>query len=139
MASLQSPQKKILRSSAESVALEIVMRFEEEQYRIPEDRHDQHGIGYDIYSYTNNEKYYIEVKHFSGAGGKITLTPHQWEKAKKEEDKYYIYVVSKLKVGNSPILEIIQNPVKYLLPDPVDKTISNWKNGVIKQIVTSKK
>ena len=130
------PSKRVNRVDAEAIALEIVMRFEEIEGREPDDRHKQKAIGYDIYSNTTGkEERFIEVKHFRGEAGTWELTPHQWKKAEQEEDKYFVYVVSGLREGNNPIIEIIQNPCKYLTPDPpVQKKFSNWKNGVIKVI-----
>ena len=116
------------------------MRFEEIEGREPNDRHKQQAIGYDIYSNTTSkEERFIEVKHFRGEAGTWEFTPHQWKKAEQEEDKYFAYVVSGLREGNNPIVEIIQNPIEYLTPDPpVQKKFSNWKNGVIKVIKCQK-
>jgi len=132
----RKPRKRVNRVDAEAIALEIVMRFEEIEGREPNDRHRQGAIGYDIYSnITGKEKRFIEVKHFRGEAGSWELTPHEWKKAEQEKDKYFVYVVSGLREGNNPIIEIIQNPCKYLTPDPpVQKKFSNWKNGVIKVI-----
>lgn len=120
------------RSDAESVALSLVMGFEETENRYPDDRHDQSGIGYDIYSANNSgPDLFIEVKHFRGDTGIWQLTPHEWAKALEAKQKYYVYIVSKLKSGNIPQIEIIQNPVKYLNPDPAaHKQFSRWRNGV---------
>jgi hypothetical protein len=129
------------RADAESIALELVMRYEEDiEGRQVDDRHKQPGIGYDIYSEdSGKDERYIEVKHFRGEAGAWELTPHQWKKAEQEGDKYYVYVVSGLKEGASPIIELIQNPVKYLSPDPpAQKKFSDWKNGVVK-IITSQR
>ena len=136
----RKPRKRVNRVDAEAIALEIVMRFEEIEGREPDDRHGQKGIGYDIYSKTKaKEERFIEVKHFRGEVGPWELTPHQWKKAEQEEDKYFVYVVSGLREVNNPIIEIIQDPIKYLMPDPpVQKKFSNWKNGVIKVIKCQK-
>lgn len=136
----RKPRKRVNRVDAEAIALEIVMRFEEFEGREPDDRHKQPAIGYDIHSNTTGkEGRFIEVKHFRGEAGTWELTPHQWKKAEQEEDKYFVYVVSGLGEGNNPIIEIIQNPCKYLTPDPpVQKKFSNWKNGVIKVIKCQK-
>ncbi|HIE14731.1 TPA: DUF3883 domain-containing protein, partial [Candidatus Bathyarchaeota archaeon] len=113
------PRERVSRRDAEAIALDMVMRFEEIEGREPNDRHEQQGIGYDIYSRTKDEKeLFIEVKHFRGDPGAFELTPHEWKKAEIEKDRYFVYVVSGLKEGHNPTLEIIQNPVKYLTPDP---------------------
>jgi len=130
------PRKRVNRNDAEGVALEIAMRFEETEGREPDDRHGQHRIGYDIYSKVEGkEERFIEVKHFGEEAGTWELQPYQSEKAEKEGEKYFVYVVSRLKEGNIPVLEIIQDPINYLIPDPpVQKKFSNWKNAVINVI-----
>ena len=117
---------------AESVALILVEMFETMEQRQPDDRHSQFGIGYDVYAKgENSEECFIEVKHFRGEAGTWELTPHQWEKATQEKDNYFVYVVSRIRKGNQQVLEIIQNPVKYLTPDPpAKKSFSKWKSGV---------
>jgi hypothetical protein len=121
------------RGDAESIALELCMRFEEEQGRAPDDRHSQQGIGYDIYSSSDEDgERFIEVKHFRGDPGTWELTPHQWKKAEEQGDKYYVYVVSGLKLDHMPMIQVIRNPVKYLTPDPpVQKKFSDWSNAII--------
>jgi len=133
---LIKPKRVIKRIDAEEIALELVMRFEEQNDRIPEDRHKQPGIGYDIYSTSERgEKRFIEVKHFSGGAGVWELTSHQWEKAKREKENYFVYIVSGIMEGNTPVIEIIKDPVKYLTPDPPRrKLFSEWKNGVIQKV-----
>lgn len=129
-------RERASRIDAEGTALEIVMRFEEIEGREPEDRHKQQGIGYDVLAKTKaEEERFVEVKHFRGEAGIWELTPHQWKKAEVEKDRYFVYVVSGLKQGRAPALEIIQNPIKYLTPDPpIQKKFSDWKNGVVKVV-----
>lgn len=128
--------RKVGRTDAEPTALEIVERFECYEGWKTEDRHQQRLIGYDIYSYNDNkEEKFIEVKHFRGESGEWELTPTQWKKAEEEKDKYFVYIVSQIRKGNNPIIEIIQNPRKYLTPDPpIKKIFSGWKNGVSKVV-----
>jgi len=135
-----TPRERVSRRDAEAIALEIVMRFEEIEGREPDDRHKQRRIGYDIYSKTEDEKErFIEVKHFRGGSGTFELTSYEWKKAEMEKDNYFVYVVSGLKKGDNPTIEIIQNPVKYLMPDPpIQKKFSDWKNGVIKVVKCKK-
>lgn len=134
------PRKRVSRRDAEGIALEIVMRFEEMEDREPDDRHTQRSIGYDIYSKTKDgRERFIEVKHFRGDTGTFELKSYQWKKAENEKDKYFVYIMSGLREGGNPKLEIIQNPVKYLTPNPpIHKTFNSWKNGV-KKIVGLKK
>ena len=134
------PRERVSRRDAEAIALAIVMRFEEIEGRESDDRHKQRGIGYDIYSKREDEKErFIEVKHFRGEAGIFELTPYEWKKAETEKDKYFVYIVSRLKKGDNPTLAVIQNPLKYLMPDPpIQKKFSSWKNGVIKVVKCKK-
>lgn len=134
------PRERISRIDAEAIALEIVRRFEEIEGREANDRHDQQGIGYDIYSkMKTEEERFVEVKHFRGEAGTWELTPHQSKKAEIEKDRYFVCIVSGLKEGSTPILEIIQNPIKYLTPDPpIQKKFSDWKNGVVRVVKCQK-
>ena len=134
------PRKKVSRRDAEGIALEMVMRFEEMEDREPDDRHTQRSIGYDIYSKAKDgRESFIEVKHFRGDPGPFELKSYQWKKAENEKDKYFVYIVSGLREESNPKLEIIQNPVKYLTPNPpVHKKFGFWENGV-KKIVRLKK
>lgn len=136
----RQPRMKPNRGDAEEIALDLVMSFEEMEGRYPDDRHKQSGIGYDVYSITDTgEERFIEVKHFRGESGLWELTPHQWKKAEEESDRYYVYVVSGLRDGNTPAIELIQNPTKYLIPDPpVQKKFSSWRNGVSRVVKCQK-
>lgn len=127
---------RVGRLDAEGIALELAMRFEETEGRTPHDRHEQRGIGYDIYSEGGNEeKRFIEVKHFRGDARTWQLTAHQWKKAEQEQDSYFVYVVSGLREGREPIIEVLQNPSNYLTPNPPrTKRFSNWQNGIMQVI-----
>lgn len=136
----RQPRIKPYRRDAEEIALDLVMSFEEMEGRYPDDRHQQPGIGYDVYSVTDaGEERFIEVKHFRGEAGLWELTPYQWKKGEEERDRYYVYVVSGLRIGSTPTIEIIQNPVKYLIPDPpVQKKFSSWRNGISRTVKCKK-
>jgi len=124
------------RYDAELIAIELAIRYEKLQNREAEDRHTQKCIGYDVYSKDKdgNERF-IEVKHFRGSPGIWRLTSKEWEKAIKEMDKYFVYIVSGLKTGETPLIQIIQNPFNSLTPDPQKNiTFSNWKNSVKEEI-----
>jgi hypothetical protein len=129
------------RFDSHDVALELAMRFEELEGREPENRHRQKNIGYDIYSKgKDGEEFFIEVKGLSGETGSWELPSTEWEKAEQEKDNYFVYVVSRLKEESGPIIEIIQNPIKYLTPDPpARKVFSAWENGVKNTISLKKK
>lgn len=118
---------------SESTAIQIVLNYESGEGGAAEDRHKQKGIGYDVYSKTaDGEERFIEIKGFREKEGPFNLTPHELEKARKECDKYYVYVVSGLKEGFTPKkLFIIQNPTRWLTPDPpIKEEYSDWKNAV---------
>lgn len=136
----RQPRIKPYRGDAEEIALDLVMSFEEIEGRYPDDRHRQLGIGYDIYSVNDTEEErFIEVKHFRGESGLWELTPYQWKKTEEERDRYYVYVVSGLREGNTPAIEIIQNPVEYLIPDPpAQKKFSSWRNGISRVVKCQK-
>jgi len=129
----KEPKRRTGTLDAEGIAIGIVINHEEAEGRIAEDRHKQRGIGYDVYSSTDDgEERFIEVKHFGEQEGKFKLTPHQLKKAKKEGNKYYVYIVVGLREEVHPKkLILIQNPLKWLTPDPpVEAEYSDWKNAV---------
>jgi len=119
-------------ADAEGTAIQLVLNYENGEGRPAEDRHRQKRIGYDVYSKTpEGEERFIEVKGFKDKEGTITLTSYEREKAQKEQDKYYIYVVTGVKEGSKPKLYIIQNPLKWLTPDPpAEENYSDWKNAI---------
>jgi len=124
--------EKPYRGDAEDIALGLVIDFEVAENRTAEDRHRQSGIGYDIYAFTDDgEERYIEVKHFRNDSGVWELTPHEWKKAEEQKEKYYVYIVCSLRKGSIPSISVIQDPIKYLSPDPpAQKKFSTWQNGV---------
>lgn len=135
-APIREPRIRTGTIDAEETAIQMVINSEEREGRKVEDRHKQKGIGYDVYSTKDGaEERFIEVKHFGEQEGPFKLTPHQHEKAKKEGDKYYVYVVSGLKEGAHPRARVIQNPIKSLTPDqPIEAQYSDWKNAVMREI-----
>lgn len=122
--------------STEDVALELAMRHEEEEGNLPEDRHKQRRIGYDIYSkMPKGGQKFIEVKGFRDDNGVLNFPRHEWAKAENEQEDYFVYIYTGLRTDGSPALCVIQNPTKYLTPDtPEDKRVSDWWNGVAKKI-----
>ena len=126
--------------STEDVALELAMRHEEEQGNLPEDRHKQRGIGYDIYSMTPDDGHrFIEVKGFRDDNGVLNFPRNEWAKAENEQEAYFVYVYTGLRADGFPTLCVIQNPTKYLTPDsPEDKRVSDWQNAVAKKVTFRK-
>jgi len=133
---LEAPITRTGTIDAEGTALQIVINYENGEARQAEDRHNQREIGYDIYSTgPEGEERFIEVKHFSEQEGTFKLEPHQHEKAKQEGDKYFVHVVTGLREGPHPKkMFIIQNPLKWLTPDPpMEEKYSDWKNAITKE------
>ncbi len=95
----------------EAHALNIIMSYEKMEGRDPRDVHNQKGIGYDIHCIDR----FIEVKSFSGGKGKISITPIEYDAAKKYDDKYYLYIISQITTDFDAIeIEIIQNPIRNI-------------------------
>ena len=105
-------------AESEKVAMDVVMKFEEEQGRIPVDVSKDIGPGYDIKS-TNREENtrYIEVKGRNGVGA-VALSKNEWFKAKHLAEDYYLYVVWNTKDYPQTKLRplIIQDPANNLNP-----------------------
>jgi hypothetical protein len=123
---------------AEGIAIQMVLNYEASEGRVAEDWHRQKRIGYDVYSKKpDGEETFIEVKHFREQAGRFRLTPYELKKARLESEKYYVYVVTGLKEGDhQKKLYIIQDPIKWLKPDPpVEQEYTNWQ-GSVKEEVT---
>jgi hypothetical protein len=98
----------------ERIGMEIAMKFERANDRIPEDISTQ-NLGYDIRSTdADNKKRFIEVKARAGTGS-IAITLNEWFKAQRFKQDYYLYVI--LKAGSKPVLYIVQNPAEKIAPD----------------------
>ena len=100
----------------EKMGMEIVMRFERENEREPEDV-SKENLGFDVRSRGKDGKIrYIEVKARASVGA-VALTQNEWFKAQRLGDDYYLYVV--WNAGKDPNTRpcIIQNPVANLQVD----------------------
>jgi len=100
----------------ERIGMEIVMKFESENEREPEDV-SKENLGFDIRSRGKDGKVrYIEVKARAGVGS-VALTQNEWFKAQRLGNDYYLYVV--WNAGKDPNTRpyIIQNPVVNLQVD----------------------
>lgn len=113
------PSEKINRAmqsdaEIERIGMEIAMKHERDNGRIPEDVSSQ-NIGFDIRSTNKNGTVrYIEVKARAESGD-IALTQNEWFKAHRFKEDYYLYVV--FNASKSPQLFIIQNPAERIHPD----------------------
>jgi len=126
--------------STEDTALELAMRHEEEQGNLPEDRHKQRGIGYDIYSkIPDGVQRFIEVKGFRDDNGVLNFPRNEGAKAETEKEAYFVYIYTGLRADGSPERWEIRNLTKYLDPDvPEDKRVSDWKHAVAKRTTFKK-
>ncbi len=100
----------------ERIGMEVVMRFERESGREPEDV-SKENLGFDIRSKdTEGNTRYIEVKARAQVGP-VALTQNEWFKAQRLADDYYLYVV--WNAGREPDAKplIVQNPVANLSVD----------------------
>ncbi|MDP8012696.1 MAG: helicase-related protein, partial [Nanoarchaeota archaeon] len=76
----------------ERMGMEIVMKFERENGREPEDV-SKENLGFDIRSRGKDGSIrYIEVKARAGIGD-VALTQNEWFKAQRLANDYYLYVV----------------------------------------------
>lgn len=113
------PSEKINRAmqsdaEIERIGMEIAMRYESNNGRIPEDISSQ-NLGFDIRSTEQEGSIrYIEVKARAESGD-IALTQNEWFKAHRFKEDYYLYVV--FNASKSPQLFIIQNPAERVHPD----------------------
>ena len=100
----------------EKIGMEIVMKFERENGREPEDV-SKENLGFDIRSREKDGKIrYIEVKARASVGS-VALTQNEWFKAQRLGNDYYLYVV--WNAGKDPNTKpcIIQNPAVNLQVD----------------------
>ncbi len=99
----------------EAVGMRVAMKHEEDHGWSPEDV-SKENIGFDVRSTKYGEHgelkdiRYIEVKARAQEGA-IRLSANEWKKAKRFQDKYWLYVVTRAGT-EEPKLERVQNPAK---------------------------
>ena len=100
----------------EARGMEVVMAYEREMGRDPEDV-SKKNLGFDVRSVdTEKNIRYIEVKARAGEA-RISMSRNEWYQADQLGDSYYLYVVWNAKNPDArPI--ITQNPVKNLEAEP---------------------
>ncbi|MBC7109132.1 MAG: DUF3883 domain-containing protein [Methanomassiliicoccales archaeon] len=113
----------------EKIGMELAMEHERKQGRNPQDVSKQNR-GYDIKSTTQNETRYIEVKSRKNQTN-IQLTENEWTKAKRFQDKYWLYII--YNATTKPKLIKIQNPAKKLNPTKKEEIIYIISSNQIKQ------
>ncbi|MBT9131163.1 MAG: RNA polymerase-associated protein RapA [candidate division WS2 bacterium] len=94
----------------EKIGMEVVMRYEILQGRIPEDV-SKENLGFDIRSKGKDEIRYIEVKARKDESI-IALTRNEWFKANRFQEQYWLYVVAN--AVSQPTLYIVNNPFNRL-------------------------
>jgi SNF2 family DNA or RNA helicase len=110
----------------ERLGMEIVMRYERENGREPEDV-SKENLGFDIRSRDSNGKVrYIEVKARADAGTAVALTQNEWFKAQRLGDDYYLYVVWNARDPNTR---------PYIIRNPVANLKVNQKVEIVRYIV----
>jgi len=104
----------------EQVGMDVSMQYEKDDGWSPEDVHVE-NLGFDIRSTKYGEDgfledvRYIEVKA-RARDGAIRLSANEWKKAKRFQEKYWLYVVT-LAGTAKPKLGRIQNPAKFFRID----------------------
>ncbi|MDX9693078.1 MAG: DUF3883 domain-containing protein [Methanothermobacter sp.] len=116
----------------EKIGMELSMEYERKQGRNPQDVSNQ-NLGYDIKSTSNNETRYIEVKSRKNETN-IQLTKNEWTKAKRFQDKYWLYII--YNATTKPKLIKIQNPAKKLKPTKKEEITYIITPNQIKQTPT---
>ena len=74
---------------------------------------NRRGYGFDLWATRENRAMLVEVKSSVGTLGAVTLTPTEYEAARRHEDCYYLALVEEVHSA-SPMVSIIQNPVANL-------------------------
>jgi superfamily II DNA or RNA helicase len=104
----------------EHVGMDVSIAYETDNGWSPEDVH-QENHGFDIRSIKYGEDgdfediRYIEVKARAQEGA-IRISANEWKKAKRFQDKFWLYVVTAAGTAQ-PKLERIQNPVRAFKVD----------------------
>lgn len=104
----------------EQIGMDVSMKFERDNGYSPEDIHTE-NLGFDLRSTKYGEDgnfediRYIEVKA-RAQDGAIRLSANEWKKAKRFQDKFWLYVVT-FAGTSQPELERIQNPAKAFKVD----------------------
>jgi len=91
---------------------DIILKYEEEKGRKADirRREEEH---YDVYSYSEDEERFIEVKGFVRPKLEIKFTEKEYETAKELGDKFWLYLVYGVGTG-SPVILCIRNPARKL-------------------------
>jgi len=117
----------------EQAGIKAVLQYEHSRATKPEQQNMIHDVsdkscGYDIESFENR---HIEVKSFTTTGSP-SLTPHEWDIARRYGDDYWLYIVEDS--VTSPQIHVRQNPyelykdsIRYQQANDERWIITNWK------------
>ena len=84
--------------------------------------------GWDITSYDESGKeIFIEVKSAKKSKTVFNITANEWEAAKKEGDKYFIYIVENVFTDKIKISGRIKNPMKYAKDKKIEVNVSQYE------------
>jgi len=84
--------------------------------------------GWDITSYDESGKeIFIEVKSAKKSKTVFNITANEWEAAKKEGDKYFIYIVENVFTDKIKISGRIKNPLKYAKDKKIEVNVSQYE------------
>ncbi|MCK4456293.1 MAG: DUF3883 domain-containing protein [Thermoplasmata archaeon] len=117
----------------EDIAVEVVRLFEQSQRRenvMDVREYDEEGC--DLISSGKGGDRLIEIKASKGRRSNIKLRPSQYDRARKDKKKYYIYKVENLKKGSTPRIEIVKNPIdnpKIRLVHKGEVLIEGWETS----------
>jgi len=109
---------KLVKENRKDLAEKITKHFENYEYP-----------GWDITSYdkTGNE-IFIEVKSTKGNTiNQLEITSNEWDAAKKEGEKYFIYLVSNALNEKIKVFEKINNPAKLVDDNSIDISTSVYE------------
>ena len=105
----------------EKIAMNVVMNYERQQGRTPEDV-SANNTGYDIRSTSPNTPInrYIEVKGRANDGG-IMLSLHEYIKLAQIGNNAWLYIVTNC--AHNPVLHIINNPANVMSFNKIAKDV----------------
>jgi superfamily II DNA or RNA helicase len=97
----------------EAIGMQTVIEYERSQGRHVEDVHEK-NLGYDITSLdtSSGELRLIEVKGLAGETGTVALTPNEKRVAEDRRDCYWLYVVTRCKRPEGPLVMFISDPAR---------------------------
>ena len=109
---------KLVKSGNKNLADKIAKHFENHEFP-----------GWDITSYnTDGSEKFIEVKSTKGSKiNQLEITSNEWDAAKREGDKYFIYLVNNALNNEIKIFEMINNPAKLVDENTIDLSTSVYE------------